>query len=165
MNTQNQPMDVFVDIQNNCSIDSSSLLPDFSLLEHWVLAVLKHENISGVELTLRLVDEEEMRRLNNQYRQKNYSTNVLAFPAHIPSEIELEFSLLGDVVLSAPVIEKEAMEQKTDRLSHWAHMVIHGVLHLLGYDHIKEEEADLMEKKEVMILKQLNISNPYIDEA
>ena len=98
-----------------------------------------------------------------QYRQKSGPTNILSFPFEAPEHIEL--NLLGDLVICAPVLEVEALEQQKDLYDHWAHIVIHGVLHLLGYDHITDEDALIMEEKEIYLLNELNIKNPYLQET
>lgn len=114
------------------------------------------------ELTIRLVDEDEGRNLNHTYRGKDYATNVLSFPADLPPELDLP--LLGDLVVCAPVVAREATEQGKPLNAHWAHMVIHGCLHLLGYDHIDDTEADEMETLERELLAQLSIADPYLDD-
>ncbi|MAB24001.1 rRNA maturation RNase YbeY [Pseudomonas neustonica] len=114
------------------------------------------------ELTIRLVDEDEGRSLNHTYRGKDYATNVLSFPADLPPELDLP--LLGDLVVCAPVVAREATEQGKPLNAHWAHMVIHGCLHLLGYDHIDDTEADEMETLERELLAQLSIADPYLDD-
>ena len=114
------------------------------------------------ELTIRLVDEDEGRSLNHTYRGKDYATNVLSFPAALPPELDLP--LLGDLVVCAPVVAREATEQGKPLNAHWAHMVIHGCLHLLGYDHIDDTEADEMETLERELLAQLSIADPYLDD-
>ena len=108
------------------------------------------------------MDEKESTELNETYRLKSGPTNILSFPVEIPEEIEL--NLLGDLVICAPVLEKEALEQNKALLNHWAHIVIHGVLHLMGYDHIEDDEAELMEGKEITLLSHLGIKNPYLQE-
>ena len=102
---------------------------------------------------------EESQQLNSQYRQKDKPTNVLSFPFEVPEGIEL--NLLGDLVVCASVVEQEAKEQNKVLFHHWAHMIVHGCLHLLGYDHINDADADEMEALEVKILAKLAISNPY----
>ena len=114
------------------------------------------------ELTIRLVDEDEGRSLNHTYRGKDYATNVLSFPADLPPELDLP--LLGDLVVCAPVVAREATEQGKPLNAHWAHMVIHGCLHLLGYDHIDDTEANEMETLERELLAQLSIADPYLDD-
>jgi probable rRNA maturation factor len=114
------------------------------------------------EIVVRIVDEQESAELNEQYRHKSGPTNILSFPVEVPEGIEL--NLLGDLVICAPVLEKEALEQHKTLSDHWAHIIVHGVLHLLGYDHLDDEEAELMENKEIAILKQLTIKNPYLQD-
>lgn len=113
------------------------------------------------ELTIRVVDEIEMTNLNEQYRQKKGPTNVLAFPSDLPEELNLP--LLGDIVICAPIIAKEAQEQHKEIQAHWAHMIVHGTLHLLGFDHMDDAEADEMEAEEIIILEELGFSNPYLE--
>lgn len=115
-----------------------------------------------LEVVIRLVDEAESRRLNHDYRGKDQPTNVLAFPFEAPPELPLP--LLGDLVICAPVVLLEAAAQGKPAKAHWAHMVIHGVLHLLGYDHQTDEEAQTMEDRERELLHRLHFSDPYIDE-
>lgn len=113
------------------------------------------------ELTLRLVDLSESQKLNFDYRDKNKPTNVLSFPFEAPEHIEMSF--LGDLVVCASVVEREANEQQKQYHDHWAHLCIHGLLHLLGYDHIQDEEAQEMEGIETAILAKLSIDDPYQD--
>ena len=110
-------------------------------------------------LTIRLVDREEGRELNSRYRGRDQATNVLSFPAELPDEVDLP--LLGDIVLCAPLVADEAADQEKDLQAHWAHLTIHGILHLLGYDHQRSEEAEAMERLEIRLLGQLGIDNPY----
>lgn len=112
------------------------------------------------EIVVRIVDIEEMTQLNEQYRHKNGATNILSFPVEVPDGVELD--LLGDLVICAPLVESEAKDQHKELIHHWAHLVIHGILHLLGYDHIDDDKAEVMEATEISILKKLNINNPYI---
>lgn len=112
------------------------------------------------ELTIRLVDEDEGRELNRIWRHKDYATNVLSFPADVPDEF-LDIPLLGDLVICVPVVEREAAEQGKTPEAHWAHLVIHGCLHLLGYDHIEDAEAEEMESLERDLLAELGYPDPY----
>lgn len=105
------------------------------------------------------MNSEESQSLNSQYRGKDKPTNVLSFPFEVPDGIELD--LLGDLIICADVVEKEAQEQDKPLLHHWAHMVIHGTLHLLGYDHISDDEAEEMEALEIKLLAHLSIPDPY----
>lgn len=111
------------------------------------------------EITIRIVDEEESRQLNFNYRQQNKATNVLSFAIEVPAEIDLP--LLGDLVICAPVVIREAAEQNKPAESHWAHMVIHGILHLQGFDHVVDADAKAMENLEVKLLRELGYQNPY----
>jgi probable rRNA maturation factor len=140
------------------TVHNSSKLPDANQIQLWIDTALQDYH-HDTELVVRIVDETEIAQLNQQYRHKPGATNILSFPADIPEEIDL--NLLGDLVICAPVIEREAQEQQKSLTDHWAHMIVHGVLHLLGYDHIDNNDADVMEDKEINILQQLNISNPY----
>lgn len=123
------------------------------------LALRDHRN--KAELTLRLVDADEMTSLNHQYRKKNKVTNVLAFPSAYPDIVELEHPFLGDVILCPEVIQTESQEQNKTIKAHWSLIVIHGVLHLLGYDHIKDNEAKVMQAIEIKLLAELGYENPY----
>ena len=144
-----------LDLQIACE---SSKLPSQAQFEHWAqIALAEHRN--EAELSIRLVEIAESAELNLQYRQKHGPTNVLSFPADLPPELELP--LLGDLAICKQVVEREAQEQGKACHDHWAHMVIHGTLHLLGYDHIDDDEAEIMDPLEIALLKTLNISNPY----
>jgi len=145
----------FIEIQ---TVHQASNLPDEQQIQGWVDAALQNHP-SDTEIVVRIVDEQESAELNQQYRHKSGPTNILSFPVELPEGIELD--LLGDLVICAPVLEKEAIEQQKVLADHWAHIIIHGVLHLLGYDHIEDGEAELMESKEISILNTLKIANPY----
>jgi probable rRNA maturation factor len=135
-------------------------LPDQPDLEAWVSHVLvRHAGEDRHELTIRFVDEAESRILNRDYRGKDAPTNVLSFPFEGPPGIELP--LLGDLVICHPVVIREALEQDKSPLAHYAHMVIHGTLHLLGHDHIETLDAEAMETLETEILAVLGIPDPY----
>ena len=144
-----------LDVQIACNTDN---LPTQHHFITWASAALQGHR-DEAELSIRLIDEDESAALNLQYRQKNGPTNVLSFPADLPAELALP--LLGDLAICKQVVEREAIEQHKACLDHWAHMVIHGTLHLLGYDHIADDEAEEMEALEIALLKTLNISNPY----
>jgi len=124
----------------------------------WTLAALKTCS-EPVELVIRVVDEAESRDLNRRYRGKDKATNVLSFPFEAPPGIESRH--LGDVVICAPVVKREALEQGKRASDHWAHMVVHGVLHLCGYDHHSEQDAEEMEALEKRILQHMGIADPY----
>ena len=137
--------------------------PTLSQLSQWVDATLAAtEAIPTSELTIRIVEKEESRSLNHQYRGYDKPTNVLSFPFDAPPGIEL--NLLGDLVICAPIVEQEALEQNKNQIAHWAHLVIHGTLHLLGYDHIEDDEAEIMESLETAILNSLGYPDPYKDD-
>ncbi len=132
-------------------------LPSQAQLESWAaLALAEHPD---AELTIRITDEAESQQLNRDYRGKDKPTNVLSFPFEAPPGIELP--LLGDLVICAAVVAREAQEQEKAPMDHWAHMVIHGCLHLIGYDHIEDEDADEMESLERQLLAQIGIADPY----
>lgn len=133
-------------------------LPEAKLLKKWVRIALAGR-CSGGEIVLRIVDEEESAQLNNRWRGIPLATNVLSFPAgKIPGPMHVP---LGDLVLCAPVVEREAGEQGKSSSAHWAHIVIHGTLHLLGYDHEEKEQARQMEALEIQLLQRLYFPNPY----
>ena len=110
-------------------------------------------------LCLRIVDEQEAKTLNKQYRKIDKATNVLSFPAELPSHLKINF--LGDIVICAPIVTLEAQEYNKDLKNHWAHLLIHGILHLQGYDHEEKIDAEKMESLEIKILHSLGIPNPY----
>jgi probable rRNA maturation factor len=128
-------------------------LPSRAQIRRWVAAALEHP----AEITVRIVDAEEAQALNQDYRHKGYVPNVLTFEYG-----EISPGVLGgDVVICAPVVEREAREQGKPLKDHYAHMTVHGVLHLQGYDHLEPAEADIMESREAVILKRFRIPNPY----
>lgn len=139
-------------------------LPTEAAFQAWCAAGLRQRSADS-ELTIRLVDEAEGRELNRTWRGKDYATNVLSFPADVPDELGgiplLDIPLLGDLVICVPVVEREAVEQGKTPEAHWAHLVIHGCLHLLGYDHIDDEEAEEMEALERLLLAELGHPDPY----
>ena len=152
-------MKLHVDIQ----AASSEPAPEEGDIRRWIAAALDGQSTrDAVEITVRLVDAAEMSTLNESYRGKPGPTNVLSFPADLPGELALP--LVGDIVICAPVVRAEAAEQGKHPEAHWAHMTVHGTLHLLGYDHLEEEEAATMEALESVILTGLNFRCPYGDE-
>lgn len=149
-------MSLTVDIQ--CA--SADPVPDEDDLRRWIAAALANQPSRGnIEISVRLVDRAEMATLNHSYRGKPGPTNVLSFPADLPPELELP--LLGDIVICAPVVRAEASAQHKSLAAHWAHMAVHGTLHLLGYDHIDAKEAIVMEALESAILAGLHFPCPY----
>ena len=147
-------------IEINVQVESQNQkIPNNTQLEKWCSIVLKKKQ--QYALCLRIVDKNESQNLNRKWRKKDYPTNVLSFPLDIPKGL-FETNFLGDIIICAPIIEQEAFEQKKDIQAHWAHIIIHGCLHLLGYDHITDEDAQVMEELEVNLLKKLGFSNPYI---
>lgn len=134
-------------------------LPSREQLQRWVGAALEGSRRAGSELVVRLVDAEESARLNQRFRGKAGPTNVLSFPFEPPAGVPLD--LLGDLVVCAPVVKREAAEQNKAPEAHFAHMVVHGTLHLLGHDHLGREEAEAMETLEIAILGRLGYPNPY----
>ncbi len=148
-------MTLEVDVQIASDEDD---LPDPGELRTWADAAVCGLK-QNAELTIRIVDEVESARLNDSYRKKSGATNVLSFPFEPPPGVKL--SLLGDVVICAPVVRREAAEQSKSLSSHWAHMVVHGALHLLGYDHELAGDADEMEAVETRVLGELGFDNPY----
>ncbi len=146
---------VSVELQN---VVNQFAVPDKSHFETWALAIPTPNNESQVA-TIRIVDEPEMIDLNSQYRQKDGPTNVLSFPAQLHKDVDIPF--IGDVVICAPVVINEAKQQGKVEESHWAHMTVHGILHLQGYDHVNEKDAQHMESLETQILNNLGFENPY----
>ncbi|MBA3580909.1 MAG: rRNA maturation RNase YbeY [Gammaproteobacteria bacterium] len=136
-------------------------IPDATLLTAWAQAAYQDTVIADV--AIRIVDEIEAAAINEQYRHKAYAPNVLSFPMQIPSDLELESRPLGDVVICAPVVQREALEQKKALTAHWAHMVVHGLLHLQGYDHEEATDADEMENLECQVLAACGFANPYVE--
>ena len=143
-----------IDLQKDESLTNLPVQQDF---ETWVNAALV-QKFDNLEQTIRLVGEAESRALNSQYRAKNAPTNVLSFTVE---NDYLDYECLGDLVICAPVVEQEAQQQGKPLPAHWAHMVIHGMLHLQGYDHQNTTEADEMEALEAKILSTLGYTNPY----
>ncbi len=139
---------------------SGEKVPKASAMRRWIAAALEAAGREDTELCIRIVGETEGRALNRQYRNRDYSTNVLSFPAGLPPELRLP--LLGDLAICAPVVIGEALQQEKAIDAHWAHMLIHGTLHLLGYDHINDTEAAQMEALETSIVTGLGFPPPYL---
>jgi probable rRNA maturation factor len=160
---------MIVDLQ---IVSESKELPTLAQLEQWAQLALRIAD-SEAEITIRIVDDEESNELNLQYRGKDKPTNVLSFPFEQPEfddpELAAEMAAelgdvnyLGDLVVNAQLVAQEAIQQHKNVIDHWAHLVIHGTLHLQGFDHIEDDEAEAMETLEVQLLATLNITNPYV---
>ncbi|CBY85750.1 MULTISPECIES: rRNA maturation RNase YbeY [Haemophilus] len=150
---------VLVDLQ--IATENIEGLPTEEQIVQWATVAIQPEG-NEVEMTVRIVDEAESHELNLTYRGKDRPTNVLSFPFECPDEVELP--LLGDLVICRQVVEREAAEQEKPLMAHWAHMVVHGCLHLLGYDHIEDDEAEEMESLETQIMQGLGFDDPYLAE-
>ena len=150
---------MIIDLQIACEQESG--LPTAEQIEQWATAAVQPQS-DEVEMTVRIVDEAESHELNLNYRGKDRPTNVLSFPFECPDEVELP--LLGDLVICRQVVEREAQEQDKPVMAHWAHMVVHGSLHLLVYDHIEDDEAEEMESLETQIMTGLGFADPYLSE-
>ena len=136
-------------------------VPASASFRRWIEAALKGaKRRKATEVSVRIVDTEEGQALNLQYRGRDYATNVLSFPVELPPGVDLP--LIGDLIICAPVVAREAAEQGKKPADHWAHLTIHGTLHLLGYDHIDEAEAEAMEALETKVLAGLGIADPYV---
>ena len=150
---------MIIDLQIACEQETG--LPTAEQIEQWATAAVQPQS-DEVEMTVRIVDEAESHALNLNYRGKDRPTNVLSFPFECPDEVELP--LLGDLVICRQAVEREAQEQDKPVMAHWAHMVVHGSLHLLGYDHIEDDEAEEMESLETQIMTELGFADPYLSE-
>ena len=146
---------ITIDLQN---VSNSLSVPDIQLITDWVNSALTAD-YGVLEQTIRIVDEIESQQLNKAYRAQDKPTNVLSFPSDDSSY--LDYVHLGDLVICAPIVDQESQQQKKPLLAHWAHMVVHGMLHLQGFDHIEDEDALKMEALEIEILAKLGHTNPY----
>ena len=151
-------MMITVEVQYATSYEN---LPDQDFIRNCVETACDNIVQQPVEILVRLVDTEESKALNHQYRGKNKPTNVLSFCADVPEYIDS--NELGDIVICAEVVANEAKQQNKLLMAHWAHMVVHGVLHLNGYDHQDTAEAEKMEQLEKQILAKLGFPDPYIE--
>jgi probable rRNA maturation factor len=163
-----RPVTLDLDLQIACEAADLPAAADF---ERWAAAALAGRR-ERAELTIRLVDAEEGAALNRSYRGRDGPTNVLSFPFDLPPDLGLGLDpqdpiadLLGDLVICADVVQREAREQCKTAQSHWAHMVVHGILHLLDYDHLTETDAEEMETLESGILGALGFPSPYEDQT
>ncbi|ERM61623.1 MULTISPECIES: rRNA maturation RNase YbeY [Vibrio] len=152
-------MSIELDLQ--LAVENEQGLPTEQDIQLWLNKTIPQFQ-ENAELTVRIVDTQESHQLNHEYRGKDKPTNVLSFPFEAPPGIELD--LLGDLIICRQVVEKEAEEQNKPLLAHWAHMVVHGSLHLLGYDHIEDDEAEEMESLETEIMQTMGFEDPYILE-
>lgn len=160
------PVSAILDLQlaSDCSD-----IPTQQDIQLWLDSLLSYQQLNNKEITVRIVDDAEIQQLNQQYRGKDQPTNVLSFPFELPElvlpdGVHLDESIsnfLGDIVICAQVVKRESKEQNKIIGHHWAHMLIHGTLHLLGYDHIREQDAEAMEGIEIAILQKLAIDDPY----
>lgn len=187
-NGHNYPMSLHIDIQIADGLaDSVEEPPPRAQLQHWAEAAWQGDAHSDVEVSLRIVSAEESRQLNRDYRGKDKPTNVLSFPmqmdeSHLPADLTpddvfhaeagdatyseesvpgVQWQMLGDLAICAQVVAEEAQQQHKSLQAHWAHMLVHGLLHLQGYDHLEEDDAERMEQLEIQIMQQLGFSDPY----
>lgn len=170
----NIPSEMHIDVQIACT---DSAVPDAAQLTGWAIEAMQAAQArlatgpgsitiaNDAELTIRVVDETESQALNNEYRGKDKPTNVLSFPFEWPEGLPADAltPMLGDLAICAAVVQHEAQQQHKSADAHWAHMIIHGVLHLLGYDHIEDADAETMETLEIELLAGLGYANPYIE--
>ncbi|MCG7587438.1 rRNA maturation RNase YbeY [Photobacterium sp. OFAV2-7] len=152
-------MAIYLDLQY--ATESQEGMPSEADFQQWLNAAITPFQ-ADAEVTVRLVDDAESHALNHEYRGKDKPTNVLSFPFEAPPGVELD--LLGDLIICRQVVEKEAKEQDKPLNAHWAHMVVHGSLHLLGYDHIDDDEAEEMESLETEIMENMGFTDPYAEE-
>lgn len=164
-----------VQVEVQVAVDEAAheWLPGAEAIQGWASAAikqagvdesaLKSEKQSEKQMTVRIVEVDEITQLNEQYRQKTGATNVLSFPFEWPPEVpeEARDGSLGDLVICAAVVEQEAKAQHKSLEVHWAHMMVHGTFHLLGYDHLSDDEAQQMEAQEIIVLNSFGYANPY----
>ena len=153
-------MTYIIDIQN--ALNKTISITDQEITD-WASLALENKYTSA-ELTIRLVELDEMIYLNNTYRAQNKPTNVLSFPSNLPKHINLDYPLLGDIIICPDVLSEESTAKNITLTAHWAHIVIHGVLHLLGYDHIYDDDAIIMQAIEIQLLDKLGFNNPYQED-
>lgn len=155
---KNVTISELINIQHACN-DPIPVADDAII--NW-LSLLLEEHAKLAEINVRFVSTEEITNLNKTYRSKDGPTNVLAFPfSKLPKGLKLDFDILGDVIISPEVVQKESLEQNKPYIEHFAHILIHGALHLLGFDHEYEQEATIMQNLEKDFLMNLGFSNPY----
>lgn len=154
------PVTIEMSVSENLDAEEGEI-PDAALVQQWAEKACLCDD--QVVTSVQIVSKDEMRELNNTWRGKNRPTNVLSFPMQSPDEVDLK--ILGDLALCADVINTEAIQQHKPAQAHWAHMVVHGMLHLQGYDHMDEHQAEEMEAFEIRILDQLGFDNPYLENV
>lgn len=153
-------MELTLDLIN----DTEHTLPEEAEFKHWIETALKMAQYDKPsDVAIRFVENEEIQTLNREYRDKDRPTNVLSFPFEVPDFIDEHIPTLGDIIIAMDVIIKEAAEQEKTVNAHLTHMTVHGTLHLLGFDHITDEEAEEMEGLEIQILAELGLPNPYLE--
>jgi len=154
---------VHLDVAINYAVPRTGI-PAAASFRKWVAAALD-SRIRDADLAIRIVGDDEGRALNRHYRGKDYATNVLSFPADMPEGLPkgVKLPLLGDLVICAPVVAREAIEQKKTLAAHYAHLTVHGALHLLGWDHEDDRDAECMEQLERDILATLGVADPYLE--
>ena len=172
---ENMPNGIILDYQNPDNHNIPASEEDFCLWATTALIFARNQsknndnndtdsNLPDFDMTIRIVDVNEGKKLNLTYRKKDYATNVLSFPFEVPEGIEdIDVNLLGDIIICAPVVSQEANEQHKTERSHWAHLSIHGTLHLLGFDHVEDDDAEIMEAIEVNTMAKLGFTDPYAD--
>ncbi len=158
------PIELELQLDMQLAVEKENDLPTEEQLNLWATAALTTHTVSyseseEPELTIRIVDEAESQELNSEYRGKDKPTNVLSFPFEAPAHVPIP--LLGDLIVCKQVVEREAIEQGKTLTAHWAHMIVHGCLHLLGFDHIEDEEAEEMEGIERIVMAELGFEDPY----
>ncbi|MFT4863760.1 MAG: putative rRNA maturation factor [Pseudohongiellaceae bacterium] len=154
-------MNVNIDILNE---SSAAWVPPAADCNRWITSALASADYTKkCSISIRFVDESESKELNGRFRSKDKPTNVLSFPANMPANVikAMGAEFLGDIVICAPVLEEEALAQGKTIAAHWAHLTVHGTLHLLGFDHETDDQAQIMENLEIDSLQHLGFSNPY----
>lgn len=157
-------MPVLIDLQNPHGFND---LPDISKVNNWCEASVLSASDKVQSVVIRIVDIAESADLNTEFRQKEEPTNILSFPDDLPDfmaelpEIREQPKHLGDLIICEPLLKKEAFQQNKILEQHWAHLIVHGILHLQGYDHMKDDDAAIMENLEIKILKRLGFNDPY----
>ena len=163
MTAEKNPTELELQLDVQLAVEKENDLPTEQQLTQWATAALvTRTEYEEPELTIRIVDEAESQELNSEYRGKDKPTNVLSFPFEAPAHVPIP--LLGDLIVCKQVVESEAIAQGKTLTAHWAHMIVHGCLHLLGYDHIEDEEAEEMEDIERVVMAKLGFEDPYKDD-